>query len=266
MAEDLIIETIPSENKPEDKRIKNMNYKNLPKLPATFCVLGRCGSGKSSILYSLLTKGYTYGKNNKSVFDEAIIYLGSQDSIHAFEKIPIENKIVLQEFDAKDFDEYLEDLKTHQMDRLEKGKAPMNACYIFDDFVGRGLTKPLNGKSSPLERLALTSRHEAHASIFFCAQVYKNSGFASCTVRNNITTYIISQMTRPEIEKIAEENSQDYTQSEFIEMYDRVMAKKPYNFIVIDMRRPLNRRITEQFHIPVPRPPRLLELDKLAGI
>ena len=71
-------------------------------------------------------------------------------------------------------------------------------------------------------------------------------------------------MTRPEIEKIADENSQDYTPAEFIIEYDKVMAKKPFNFIVIDMRRPLNRRITEQFTTPFPRPARLVELDKLS--
>jgi len=39
-----------------------------------------------------------------------------------------------------------------------------------------------------------------------------------------------------------------------------MMAKKPYNFMVIDMRRPLDQRITEQFHIPIKRPQRLLKM------
>jgi len=34
---------------------------------------------------------------------------------------------------------------------------------------------------------------------------------------------------------------------------------------VIDMRRPLNARITERFTIPIPRPARLQELDKLGN-
>ena len=255
--DELPINAIPSEDKPIDKRLKNLNYKNLPKLPATFCVLGRCGSGKSSILYSLLTEGYTHGKSKKSIFDEAIIYLGSQDSIKAFEKLPINNKLVLQEFNPADFEEYLDSLKTHQMEKLDAHKSPLNSLFVFDDFVGKGLTKSYNGKSSPLERLALTSRHEANSTIFFCSQVYKNSGFSSPSVRNNTTTYIISQMTRPEIEKIAEEHCQDLTQDEFIAVYESVMKKRPYNFIVIDYRRPLDKRITERFHIPIKKPKRL---------
>lgn len=252
MAE-LPIKPIPSENKPKDKRFEKLNYKNLPKLPATFMILGRCGSGKTSILYSLLTEGYTYGKNKKSVFDEAIVWLGSQDSIGAFEALPIENKVILQEFEPDEFEEYLDDLKKHQLEKLEKKKAPLNTLLVFDDFVGQNLMKRHKGKASPLERLALTSRHEANCSIAFLSQVYKNTGFSHPTIRNNTTTYIISQMTRPEIEKIAEEHCNELTPEEFISVYDEIM-KTPFNFMVIDYRRPLQSRITERFHLPIKKP------------
>ena len=90
--DDLDWEVCPAENKPKDKRIEKIEAKFLPKLPATFYVLGSCGSGKSSILWTLLTKGYVYGKGKKSIFDEALIYLGTLDAKDAFEKLPIENK------------------------------------------------------------------------------------------------------------------------------------------------------------------------------
>ena len=223
-------------------------------------ILGRCGSGKSSILYSLLTEGYTYGKNKKSIFDEGIVYLGTQDAISAFEKLPIKNHIVLQEFDPDDFEDYLNDLKDHQMEKLGRNKPPLNTILIFDDFVGQNLMKHNKGKASPLERLALTSRHECNATLVMCSQVYKNSGFSHPTVRNNITTYILSQMSRPEIEKIAEELSGDMTPDEFITTYDKIMAKQRYNFMVYDSRRPLDQRWTERFTIPIERPERLKKL------
>lgn len=207
-------------------------------------ILGRCGSGKSSVLWSLLTKGYVY--KNKSVFDEMIIYLGSQDSISTFETLPCKNKIILQDFDADDFEDYLTDLKKHQMERLEKGKRPLNIAVIFDDFVGQNLLKHNKGKASPLERIALTSRHECNMTLFFCSQVYKNTGFSSPTMRNNTTTYIIANMTKPEIEKIADEHCNDYSPEQFIEIYNEMM-KIPYNYMVIDYRRPLDDRITEGF-------------------
>jgi hypothetical protein len=223
-------------------------------------LLGQCGSGKSSILYSLLSEILVYGKHKKSIFDEGIVYLGTQDAIEAFQKLPIKNHIVLQEFDPDDFEEYLNDLKSHQMEKLERNKAPLNSIIVFDDFCGQGLMKHHKGKASPLERLALTSRHEANSTIVFASQVYRNSGFSHPVVRNNITTYILSQMSRPEIQKIAEELSGDMTPEEFIQLYDKIMAKQRYNFMVYDTRRPLDQRWTERFTIPIEKPNRLKSL------
>ena len=59
----------------------------LPKLPTTCVVLGRVGSGKSSCLYSLMTKGYVYygkGKKAKSVFDEVIVFVGNGEADEGF--------------------------------------------------------------------------------------------------------------------------------------------------------------------------------------
>jgi hypothetical protein len=208
-------------------------------------ILGRCGSGKSSVLWSLLTEGYMY--KGKSIFDEMIIYLGTLDARETFESLPCKNKVILQDFDADDFESYLDDLKQHQMERLSKNKRPLNIAVVFDDYVGMNLLKHNKGKASPLERLALTSRHECNMTLFFCSQVYKNTGFSSPSMRNNTTTYIISNMTRPEIEKIAEEHANEYTPEQFITIYDEMM-KTPFNFMVIDYRRPLDERITERFN------------------
>jgi len=258
---ELKIEVMPAEKKPKDRRIDKINFKDLPKIPANILLLGRCGSGKSSILYSLLTKGFTYGPKNKSLFDEAVFYIGTLDSKHIFEKLPIKNSLVLEEFDPIDFSDYLDDLRTHQLEKLEKNKPPMNTLICFDDFVGAALMKRINNKPSPLEKLVLTSRHEANATIMFCSQVYRNSGFSNPTVRNNLTTIILAQMSRIELEKISEEYSGDMTKDEFIGIYDRIMARRPFNFMVMDSRRPLNARWTEQFSTPIPRPKRLQELD-----
>jgi len=127
------------------------------------------------------------------------------------------------------------------------GKHPLNIAVVFDDFVGQALMKKDKmGKSSPLERLALTSRHECNMTIFLCSQIYKNTGFSIPSVRTNTTNYIIANMSKPEIEKIAEEHCQNYTPKEFIAIYEEIM-KTPFNFMMIDYRRPLDDRITERF-------------------
>lgn len=248
---ELPIAPIPSEFKPVDKRIAKLRYKELPKLPVTMVQLGRVGSGKSSILYSLLTEGYVYGKNKKSVFDEMIFYIGNKESNHALEKIKCGNKCILHEFVETDFEEYLENLKAHQLERLEKGKPPLQTAVIFDDMAGVQLLRKQKGKSySVLERLLLTSRHEAHCSVFFLSQVYKAGGFTTPLCRNNVMCWTISNMSKPEMEKIAEDHSQQYSPKEFLAMYNKAM-EKPYNFITIDYRRPLNERIWERFTGPM---------------
>lgn len=260
---DLSWEVVPSEDKPHDKRMDKLEAKFLPKLPATFYILGKCGSGKSSILWTLLTRGYVYGKSKKSIFDEAVIYLGTLDAKESFEKLPIKNKLILDEYDPIDFEEYQEDLKQHQMEKLAKNKPPLNTIIIFDDFVGAGLMKkPRPNAPPPIEKLALTSRHEANCTLVFASQVYKNSGFSAPSVRNNITTFVVSAMSRPELMKIAEELSEDYEPDEWIQIYDRIMAKRPYNFVVMDRRRPMDQRWTERFSIPFPPSRRSQALKK----
>ena len=245
---------IPCETKVPDKHMEELD-KHLPKLPANIFCMGMCGSGKSSILWSLLTQGFVYGKKKKSIFHEALIYLGTLDAKETFEsKLPIKNTLVLDEFEPESFREYIDDLKQHQMGRMEKGKSRLNTCIIFDDMVGQELLKkPKSGGVAPLQKLTLESRHECNTTLIFNSQVYKQSGFSTPTIRNNITTYIISRMSRPEIEKIAEELCDDYDPQEWIEHYNRIIMKEPYNFVVLDMRRPIAEgRWTEKFHIPFP--------------
>ena len=225
-----------------------IHRETLPKLPANIMVLGRAGSGKSSCVFSMLNDGYTV--RGKSVFDEIIIYLGTLDSVHSFESLPCENVVVLHEFVASEFEEYLSDLKEAQMARLTAGKPPLNVAIVFDDFVGMGLLKHTGGKASPLERLCLTSRHECNATIMFCAQVYKNNGLSNPTIRNNITHYIIYSMGRAEIQKIAEDHSGHLTPLEFLDIYDHI-NRIPHNFMMINYKKPDHERITEGFSTPI---------------
>lgn len=251
MPKRLPIKPIPSENKPVDKRLKQIRYQNLPKLPVTSVILGRVGSGKSSCLYSLLTEGYVYGKNKKSVFDEMIFYIGNKESVSALEKIRCKNKCILHEFEETTFDDYLTNLKEHQLERLEKGKSPMNVAVVFDDMAGVSLMRKRKGANqNALERLLLTSRHEANCSVFFLSQVYKSGGFTTPLVRNNVMNWIIYNMSKPEMEKIAEDHCQQYSAQEFMCMYNKCM-ETPYNFITIDYRRGLNERIYERFDRPI---------------
>jgi hypothetical protein len=240
MNETNFIEVMPSEMKPIDNRMEKMELKFLPPIPSTFLILGQCGSGKSSFLWSVMTRGYVYtGKSGKvkSLFDELLIYLGTLDSLASFEKMPVNNKLILTEFDPVVFNEYQDDLKKHQLELLEKGKPMLNTCIIMDDFAGTNLMKKAKSNAAPpIEKLCLTSRHESNTTIFYCSQMYRNTGFTSPAVRANLTTIVLYRMPVNEIRKIAEEYSEQYEVDEFIAIYDKVMSK-PYAFCVYDRRR-----------------------------
>jgi GTPase SAR1 family protein len=219
-------------------------------------ILGKCGSGKSSILWSLLNEGYTYKNKRgkaKSIFDEAVFFVGTKDAVSSFERLPIKLKSIQEDFDALEFEEYCNDLAAHQMLRLSEGKPCLNGLIVFDDFAGTNvLRKTAANKAPPLAKLVISSRHELNTSVIYLSQVYKGCGFTSPTVRNNVTTFIISKMSRAEIEKIAEELSGDYDPREWIDIYDSIMAKQPYNFVVLDTRRPVDAQWTERFDVPFP--------------
>ena len=242
------MKVIPSEEKPQDKRIKLIKY-DLPKIPSNIFLLGRCGSGKSSALYTLLNDGYVV--KGKSIFDEIVIFLGTLDSVETFKKLPCKNIVVIHEYNVDEFKAYIDDLKQHQMERLEKKKRPLNVCIVFDDFLGNNLVNAKNGQSSALEKLVITSRHECSATIFFCSQTFKHKSFTNPMVRNNINYYLLFTMARNDIEKVAEEHSNDLTKDEFLEMY-REINKKPFQFMMIDYKKMCFRRgfseIVHSFH------------------
>ena len=253
------ISVIPAQNAITDKKIQSMRNRDiLPEIPTNIMLLGRCKSGKSSMLYSLLTDMLVYGKNKKSVFDEMIIYLGTQDSIHAFESINCKNKIILHDFDGLDFEQYLNDLKVSQMEKIEKGKKPLNVCIVFDDFVGEGALKPTkNGKAPILQRLALTSRHECNATIIMASQSYKSNGLANPALRNNIHYYIMYALARNDLEKIIEEHQGFYEKDELMDHFLKVY-QEPYKFIMINYNKPEHLRYTEGFTKLLP-PPKSME-------
>jgi hypothetical protein len=69
-----------------------------------------------------------------------------------------------------------------------------------------------------------------------------------------------------EVRKIAEEYAEQYDIDEFIGHYDRAMARRPYNFLVWDRRRPMNAdRWSEGFTTPLPPSKKLTDMQKLMG-
>jgi hypothetical protein len=93
----------------------------------------------------------------------------------------------------------------------------------------------------------------------YCAQIYKNSGFSTPVARNNMTHWIIYNMSKAEAEKIAEEHCGPMTKDEFLEFYNDAMKTK-HNFVMINYKVPDEKRYTERFtKVYVPKSLRTIE-------
>jgi hypothetical protein len=73
-------------------------------------------------------------------------------------------------------------------------------------------------------------------------------------------------MGRGELAKIAEELAGDYEPEEWLTHYDSALAKRPYNFVTYDHRRPAGKKWCERFHIPFPPARRTTEIQKTLGM
>jgi hypothetical protein len=70
-------------------------------------------------------------------------------------------------------------------------------------------------------------------------------------------------MSRNELVKIAEELAEDYETDEWLEIYDMAMAAEPYNFVVLDRRRPIPDRWTIKFSTPFPPSKKTIQMRRL---
>ena len=232
------------ESRPDIKReklikqliTKGLDPSLLPLTPATLCCLGRIGGGKSSIMYSFLKNMFP------NYYDEVIIFCSSQDSKEAFEKLPQKNILFCEDYNDNHFGEYIDQLKSDQMEKLQKGETPLNIFIGFDDIVFKN---SISNKSKPtnVERALLTCRHELNATMFICCQHSKQ---ISPAIRNNIMYYCILPLQANDIKKVAEEHSNHLSNDDFIELYNEVMKTK-HNFLLIDYKAPIERRFRINF-------------------
>ena len=242
----ITIEPMPSETgRVLDKRMEKLNPL-LFKVPFTCLCLGQIGQGKTSCIYTLLNKYYKVA--GKSIFDEIVIFCANYESDETFEKLPCKNIKVLHSFNEDAFLEYITDLRTHQLEREKKKKRLLNVCVFFDDMASANLLKKCDGEA-PLELAILTCRHIG-VSIIFSAQFYKAQGSTKSNIRGNMTSLILYKMGLNEMTKVSEEQCGDFKPKEFLEIYKDITSKR-HNFLTIDVRRPSDEVLWEQFKFPI---------------
>jgi hypothetical protein len=207
----------------------------LPKLPASYLVVGRSGSGKSTVLYRLLTSKELLGEyfNYIFVFSDVAV-----DDILTKLELPEENYI--KEFDESTIDGILNKIESKIEDLGLKACAiDMKVAFIFDDI----LNKQKFLKSNAMRKLASANRHYL-VSWFVLTQYYKA---IPSVIRQNASAIIYFPASLAENEKLADEQClPGMSKKEFISLIDYATADK-HSFMFINNKADPGQKLRKTF-------------------
>lgn len=232
---DYKIKKVPT-NKQNIKQPKGVHNNIIPSLPASFLIIGKSGSGKSTILYNLLTNKNLLGDYFNYIFVFSPV---KTDDILLKLKLPKENYI-------SSFDEKFVEHIIRKIENKIKCKGGLGRCanetkvlFIFDDI----LSEQKFLKSTTMKKIASANRHY-NISWIINSQYYKA---IPPIVRTNASAIILFPSSMSELEKVAEENTEpNQTKKEFIEIAQRA-TNKPYSFLYINKRAGVGSRLRSGF-------------------
>ena len=222
-------EVMPSEKK-HPKLIKQISQldKELPKPPFFIIIQGSVGSGKTSLLYSLL-KNY----QNKNFFDVIIFYNRVADSDKVWETFEKEKKTAIEiyhNYNNNKLIDMIDNIDQVQEQRRQKKKRPLNILFVFDDMAYSNIVS--RGKSTALDQLVINRRHY-NISLIITSQTYKALNQNLRT--NNLSHLILLRANLRDLKNIAEDHNAGMCEEEdFIEMYKTVKEGGQYDFLVVD--------------------------------
>jgi Cdc6-like AAA superfamily ATPase len=184
-------------------------HKPLPVKSFLLYINGSPGSGKTSLMMSLLTSHPS--KKNK---DKNLYYYKFFDNIHlisaSLQTLP--HSFLKQLPDEKKHNKYNDDLMEDIIENLKEGDNDNN-LIVLDDVI-----KDLN-RSKILSKIFLNRRHITH---------------------NEISHLILFKISSaPELKRVREEVCYDLTEDEF-KTLTKLAWKNKYDFLFIDLNKPKN--------------------------
>lgn len=238
-------EKIPSEERPPDGRFEKLPHNDLLiKPPFTMVITGSIGSGKSSVIWSMLNP-----KNGfyKKYYDYILIFNGSVDSNEIWMKNSTdENEIeVVNKWDNEKFGDFVRKLERDQQRLREDDKQLQRVCVVFDDSVTQGISNRFSVNA--LDDLIQRCRH-INCSVIIASQAYRQLNRSMRCL--NTLAFIITKVNLPDLKAIAEEHSGLITTKQFEEMYRQVIKsnKVEYPFLLINYQRPFDKRFWLTFN------------------
>jgi hypothetical protein len=206
----------------------------LSKKPHTIYCVGRCGSGKSHTIESLIKEQYCLGKRKGTCFDGVFVFCPrtSQNSYEDSFIKHIDQDHVYDELNIANLTEVYEEVeKIKAQGEGKKGKdSQYYSLIIIDDMAVELRDKYIRKKMLKLLR---TYRH-LNCSLWIISQNYVSGLDKDC--RDNIQQLIQFETgSLIEKERLWAEWFSKYTKKEFDIIFEYVFDKK-FNFIQCDRR------------------------------
>lgn len=237
---DLRVEIIPSESRPKDEKYEKLpNKELLPKAPFYGAVVGAVGTGKSSILWTIVNKLF------KNYWDYILVYNGVKDADKTWKSL--ENKDtkvdVLNQFNDDEFRTFIKKLEDTQMRRERKGKRFLNVIVVFDDAITQGMSKK---HSIGVLDTAIQNRRHMNLSLLQSSQVYHQLNKSHRSLNTDFV--IITQVNKKDAQSVAEEHSSGIDPDVLVELMKHV-NKKRFDFFMIDYKQDIDKRFRKNFDV-----------------
>ena len=230
----LHIESIPSELKKESKREKKLSEVIPRPLPFAWIICGAVGSGKSSILWSMINDKNGWFKN---YFDKIVVFQSTLDSNATWESIP--NTEVINEYNPDFMAAYYKQIQAQQQRLRDEKKRLHNYLFVFDDMVTQNIVS--HRKIGTLDHIFQTYRH-ANVSIIVNTQSYKQLNKTTRSL--NLSALIVLKVNKQEVAEIAHEHCGMISEDDFVKLYYKVVSK-PRGYLFIDYKAPLEERFRD---------------------
>ena len=199
------------------------NWPYIPDHPYRILVIGGSGSGKTSVLLSLI-------KHQRPDIDKIYLYLKDpleskyQLFINGREKVGTENlkisKILIDH--SRKIDDVYENLENYNPAKKRR------VLIVLDDMIA---DMESNKRFGPIVTELFLRCRKVNISLVFISQSYFK---VRKTIRLNATHYFIMKIpNKRELQQIASEYSSDIDFKDFMKLY-KDYTKEPYSFLVSD--------------------------------
>lgn len=233
-------ERIPTKNRKQDERLPSY----LPPARGLIILQGSAGSGKSSLLYSMIKEYQKHG-----YFDVIIVYNRCSDSDFVWEGFQTRKTdvSVLNHFDNQELLDMIQNIDEVQQERrMKKPEAKqrlLNILFVFDDMIYSGICSA--HKKTAVDELVINRRH-INATVILTSQTYRA---VSQNIRtNNVSQMIVLRANAKDLANIGEEhNAGVCCTDDFIEMYNHCKDYGNYEYLVVDYTKPQDKMFSRGF-------------------